>query len=157
MKKLALLLGLFIASPCYAGSWYAQWGAGIMAPEQDSLGEIKYVEFGSRQVGDNFVRQIGIGGWVDGTKKEGVQNSQYFQWLWGVEVENRGRRVSYLVGPAVIVKTDSLMGSWYHVSHELSYGWVDEHFIGIVLKHYSNAGLKRPNVGRNFIGLKVEF
>lgn len=61
-------------------------------------------------------------------------------------------------GPGAISQTDSRLGSHFQFGLDLGVGFREPHTkatIGVNYKHISNAGIKQPNLGRDFVMLKV--
>lgn len=88
-----------------------------------------------------------------------ARSSPFVEMLFGVEPKSKHLYMSYKLGPAIIMYPDALLGSHIQISHELGVGMRDDRDVrvGIVLKHFSNAGLVKPNVGRDFVLLRIEF
>jgi len=61
--------------------------------------------------------------------------------------------VETYVGPCVLSETRDRLGGFLQFSTHIGIGWRDPETgneMGILWKHFSNAGLKKPNKGRDF-------
>lgn len=161
MNILFVLAALFMLLGRAHGYSYGEFGGCLAHAAGSKLGDAKYVEFGYGEQLNTFDWQIGVGGWADNTAKPtwDVNNAVYTQAQLGLETRREGLYVSYFLGPAYISKTDALLGSNFQISHTLGIGIVDSRgvHIGLVVKHMSNAGVVRPNWGRQWAGVRVQF
>ncbi len=180
LKRLALLA--FISAPVF-GNTFAQWGVEPEHPSGKSLDAVKFVEFGKSGEEGKLAYTVGVGGWIDNTGytgsagvsaptvktdhfqmkggelQEKARSSAFVEALFGVEPKSDHFYMSYKLGPAFITNTDALLGSNVQCGHEFGFGMRDvrDVRVGIVIKHFSNAGIVRPNLGRNFLGMRLEF
>lgn len=180
MKKVLLLL--MLSSSTY-GAAFAQWGVASTHPGTSNVSSVKFVEFGKSGEEGKLAYMLGVGGWHDGSgyvggtgfttktidtpnfKMKGgewqakASDSLFVEALFGVEPKSDHFYMSYKLGPAIITNTDALLGSNAQLSHEFGFGMRDlrDVRVGLVLKHYSNAGLVKPNKGRDFIGARIEW
>ena len=159
---------LLIAITCQAHG-FAQWGVASAHPGTKHFSDVKWAEFGSSGEKGRLAYTVGVGGWKDGTNYVGSSNigglqekardSFFFEALLGVEPKAEHFYLTYKLGPSIITHTDALLGSNVQMAHELGFGMYDKRNVrvGLVLKHFSNAGLVRPNLGRDFVGLRIEW
>lgn len=169
MSKLLNLLGILILgmAPLVEANVFAQWGVSAQHPGTQDMSAVKFVEFGRSGDYGRMAYTLGTGGWIDNTgytAKSGdttyTAHSSYFvETLFGVEPKSDHFYLNYKLGPVIISDTDALLGSNVQCGHELGFGMLDARGVrvGIIIKHFSNAGLVRPNIGRNFIGMRMEF
>lgn len=142
-------------------AYYGEFGVAAAHKSQE-LSQVKFVEFGvQKPLTKSFDTRLGIGGWSDKTSYPNVRNSIYgtYQFMLQTKPVQGGMYAHYAVGPSVISHPDSLLGSHLQVCHTVGFGIADvrEVRIGLVYKHFSNAGLKRPNSGRDLVGIEVQF
>ncbi len=171
MKNLTLLMVTLslLSVNSYADymSRFIQWGIASEHPSENRSA-IKFIETGVSGEYGRMAYTLGLGGWSDSSgykvKAENwtspeVSNSAFVEMLMGVEPYADRFYMTYKAGPAIITNTDCLLGSNIQVAHEFGLGMKDLRGVkvGLVLKHFSNAGIVKPNVGRDFIGLRVEF
>ena len=116
----------------------------------------KYLAIAMSQSATLFELQPEIGVWFDNRK--GCTNSAFITYMAGIEPRAKGYYVRYLLGPAYITNTDNRLGSNFQFTHELGVGVKDSRGVrlGIVYRHFSNAGLIQPNEGKDFCGLNGE-
>ena len=183
IKQYILCLSLLLIPSIGQARIFAQWGVASSHPGTTKYSDVKFVEFGKSGSEGKLAYTCGIGGWHDGSGyvggsgitikdvntghvhskggelQEKARDSFFVETLLGVEPISDHFYISYKLGPAIISHTDALLGSNLQIGHELSFGMRDnkEVRVGIVLKHFSNAGLLKPNLGRDFIGLRMEW
>lgn len=167
MKLTYLILGLNVI-PAY-GATFAQWGIASEHPSKEaSITSVKFGEIGLSGEQGKLAYTAGVGYWMDttGYRSQGnlfvsdrAENSWFVETLYGVEPHCGPVYLTYKLGPAIITHPDPLLGSNLQIAHELGFGLRDSRGVrvGIVLKHFSNAGIVRPNLGRDFVGLRIEF
>lgn len=183
-RKQILISLLFSASIAHANI-FAQWGITSSTRETPDRSEVKFVEFGKAGEEGKLAYTLGVGGWSDNTHygkqalktkapNDGVvhvdlpdnpfasqeaQSSAFVEALFGVEPKSDHFYMSYKLGPALITNPDAMLGSNIQCGHEFGLGMRDARDvrIGLVIKHFSNAGIVRPNLGRDFVGLRIEF
>jgi hypothetical protein len=159
MKRLVALLLIFAINVCEAQELiYANWGVGYNDVKGSIDDKIKYAEVGEHIQYRILDTKLGVGGWSD--VNSGYRDAVFANYLVGVETRmKQGLYFSYMLGPAVISETDPKLGSNIQCSHEFEIGYRDTRGekVKIDIRHFSNAGVVRPNEGRNFIGLGLEF
>ena len=81
-------------------------------------------------------------------------HDQGAQWSAGLQGVHRWRAMEFGMGAAYLSRSDDLNGSRPNFS--LSAGLVRGRW-SLTLRHYSNAGLKRPNYGSDFLVIGYRF
>lgn len=169
MKRALFILSLSIFSQPAHAAGFAQWGIASEHPS-NNLSAVKFVEFGKSGEEGKLAYTIGAGGWSDNTGykaeseigngyKTAAHSSLFLESLFGVEPKSEHFYINYKLGPVIITNTDALLGSNFQFGHELGIGMRDskEVRVGLVIKHFSNAGIVRPNKGRDFVGVRIEW
>lgn len=164
-----LCLILLIANSAH-GSAFGQWGIGSNPGPHESRSDQKWGEIGVTGEQGKLSYTAGIGYWNDTTgyvdrKQKNIyassaaRSSWFVEMLYGAEPHSKTFYGTYKLGPAIISHPDALLGSNIQIAHELGFGIKDARGVrvGIVLKHFSNAGIVKPNLGRDFMGLRIEF
>ena len=104
--------------------------------------------------GDAFFVKPEIGGWIGG-----FGMPSYFVGVplgFQVWIPATGAFCHMAVGPSWISNPDSELSSHLQFDTEFGFGLQsDKAEIGLIWKHFSNAGLKLPNQGRDFLGLQL--
>lgn len=159
MKYFITLIILLVPQYCLAHGYYAQWGAGVMNDNQKEYSQVKYAELGKRASFRDAEYSIGMGGWIDKSHYPGAESSLYVQALAGLQPRLKNFVLGYFVGPAYITTPDKVLASNFQVSHELIIGVRDDRNVRVYfsVKHYSNAGMVLPNIGRNFAGVGIQW
>lgn len=163
MKKLLLLFLLSSTCATYIHSEvYTEFGISVEHPSKSDRTDSKNIEFGYTDSIKRFEYRMGVGGWTDETRyRDLVLGSLYVQTSIGIEIQPHGVPiiVSYFVGPAYIARTDVILGSNLQIYQSIGVflDGRDNKRIGVAVKHFSNGGLKRPNTGRNFVVLQIQF
>jgi hypothetical protein len=158
--KTSLLSLLLLCSSVASAQTYATWGVGVGHPKASaSPDKNKFIEFGVQRSHKLLESRFGVGGWTDKSKYPGARDSYYIQAQLGVETKRDGVYLAYFVGPALIQKKDSLLGSHLQFSQSLEIGLIDTRRVAValVVRHFSNAGLTTVNKGRNYVGPQVRF
>ncbi len=154
MKYLFLILTLLFC-PAKADTVF-KYGLGVFASAERSPTEVKYLSLGEQHPWFGpFITQYEGGIWTD-TAGNGRKGAGLFSMSTGIKVHNP-IYVQWLIGLALISRRDVYLGGNLQVNNELSAGVEDSdrNSIGISYKHLSSAGLFRPNVGRDFLLLRV--
>lgn len=172
MKRLsiALPITLLILNFCFTYSQaniFAQWGIANEPRGTNNKTAVKFVEFGRSGEYGKLAYTVGGGGWIDNTGytyKSGdwtykASSSYFVESLFGVEPKSEHFYLNYKLGPTIISNTDAYLGSNLQCGHELGFGMRDirDVRVGFVIKHMSNAGLVKPNLGRDWLGVRMEW
>jgi len=168
MKKyilsLSLLLVAGMANAAYAAAAandniVIDGGLGIFNTQGDTLSDVKFVKIGlQRDLWYAFKQRFNGGLWLDSRGKD-YNNSAFVGYQLGFEVKNDVLIASIFVGPSLISSPDADLGGPLQFNDSLFLGIVDKFgdSIGVVLNHFSSAGLEMPNVGKNFLCLEIKF
>lgn len=157
MIKISYIIALLLAVkwPLFAAV-YGEWGLGL----NDSQSQTKYGEFGyEEQTPYMYDYRFGVGSFLDKSDKPGNKDSVYTHLTVGIQPRIDPLRLAYFIGPALISSPDNRLGSYLQCAHKFIVGFKDFRgaSISFVYTHFSNAGLKRPNLGRDFLGIQVQF
>lgn len=97
-----------------------------------------------------------FGLWTDKAKNH--SGSGYGAYSLGIKVKPNSFYLEAYLGGALISDTDKLLSTHFEFMHDLGLGLQSERkSIGLNFKHLSNAGIKKPNIGRNFLQISVKF
>lgn len=138
---------------------YAEFGISLFHPYTMNWDKAKTVEVGISKQFEKFTVRTNIGGWADRCEeRRKVSDSLYTSVQIGAETDVVGTYVEYYIGPAVLSNKDQMLGSHFQIAQEIGIGRRDSRGvkIGVAVKHFSNAGLSKNNLGRNFLVIKVE-
>lgn len=164
MKNLIFLL-LFLCNIANADS-FARYGVGVFNSAQNSFAETKTLSFGildrflpkSNKFGF-FVYQFEGGFWIDSSGGEGRKSSLFGSSTAGMRIDGLPFTLSSLHGIGLVSHPDSMLGSVPQFFHDVCLGLLDDFNnanIGMCYKHISNAGIWQPNVGRDFLTIKLQ-
>lgn len=156
---LCLSLSALLSDPANA-LVFGQFGSAFALPTDYKKVTVKCVEFGYQGIASHvFDYRLGVGGWAQTGRHEGMVNSGYGHVSLGLETKDSPVYAHYFLGGAYVVKNDLLLGSNLQVIHTLGIGlrdWRDIR-IGISVKHLSNGGATPINQGRNFALIEAAF
>lgn len=105
-----------------------------------------------------FATKTEGGFWVDNTNRQGATGSAFFSGSIGVEPRAGSLYVNLFQGVAVISSPDTVLGGPLQFVEDFGIGIRDketETAVGFFYKHVSSAGIFKPNLGRDFMGLQV--
>ncbi len=141
---------------------FIQAGVGVAHPDKEaSQDKSRIIEVGAERMFKVFDARLGIGGFTDKTEYPGARPSVFTQAQIGLSIRPKdgGLYASIYFGPGYISNPDSLLGGHFQFVEQLSIGLCDSRGVrlSIFVKHFSNAGIEQPNLGRNFTGLQAEF
>jgi hypothetical protein len=145
-------LGILVLLSQLSGNFYAEFGPDL----NFSFYSHKFFTVGyTDKLTDIFDYQIEGGGWK--TSYEGERSSLYTSYQIGVKTDTPFY-ARFFTGPALISTTDQRLSSAFQFKHDLGVGFKDKRNVGIGVNysHVSNANLKLPNLGRDFLQLRVE-
>jgi hypothetical protein len=99
-----------------------------------------------------------LGGYVD-NRGDGRRSSMLLKYQLGVMPGPQvGIFGKVFTGPCVITSPDTVLSSWYQWATDFGFGVRDDlTSLSITYSHISNAGLKLPNQGRDFVVLEMGF
>jgi hypothetical protein len=145
-------IGLMVLLAQLSGNLYAEFGPDINSntylPQYFTVG---YTD----KLTDILDYQMEVGGWRTDIQSE--QSSFYSSYQVGF-VAGRSVYARAFTGVAAITQTDSRLSSPFQFKHDVGVGVKNKRNVGIGINysHVSNAGFKMPNLGRDFIQLRVE-
>jgi hypothetical protein len=160
MKLIKVLsICCFLRATCFAGGYFAEFGVEIN-PRAGGFSNSKNIEFGyvGKLSPERGIFQFGLGGWSHDGLSGYTKPSLYVYGGAGIEPTANKNYLNYVIGPSLISSPDSYLSSYYQFFQETGMGVRDVYDtrIGIVFKHLSNAGLKKPNAGRNFLTIRAQ-
>lgn len=151
-----MLTALFYwSSHALAGDWAVRGGAAVTNGGMDGSSKI----FGVRHEADLFYGMSTaeeLGGFVD-TRGAGRKGSVLGKLQLGITPGQReGVFGKVFTGPCVISGPDNQLGSWYQWSTDFGLGVRDDRtYMALTYSHISNAGVKLPNHGRDFVVMEA--
>lgn len=118
--------------------------------------ETKFLNLGYREpLGHGFSWQGEAGGWTD-SAGNGRTGSGYgaFQGNF-IAGDSVFARLS--AGPSLVTAPDSYLSGHFQFTEDLFLGLQgsNKNVVGVKYKHFSNAGLRQPNLGRDFMGIEA--
>lgn len=160
LRKLLSSLVLFASTTsAFAGDMTFKYGIGVFLKDANSAVEVKFFSLGYQSPIWNLFRQkVELGLWADTRTGEGHRHSSGFaSYSLGVSVEGGRFYASSFWGGSYITHTDSLLSTNFEFAQDLSVGLKDDagRALGVTYKHFSNAGIKLPNKGRDFFVIDV--
>lgn len=158
MRYLITIL-LFLTSHVYAGQYYGSYGVGVFQKESKSFADVKLFNIGTQwDLYKLFKQKFEAGVWTD-VKFENRRSSGYAAYSVGIRVEPQFLYVESYWGAGLITHTDGMLSTNIQFMNDTGIGVQDNagRFIGINYKHISNAGISYPNLGRDFLTIKVGF
>jgi hypothetical protein len=147
------MLGLFLLLSQLTGNIYLKFGPDSNLPYYSN----KYLSLGYVDNLNDFLKnQIEIGGW--NTNIPGQKSSLYSAYQLGYRTRSQ-LYLQFFTGVAAISNVDNRLSTNFEFKHDLGVGFktLKDMGIGLDYSHVSNAGIKTPNLGRDFIQLRVEF
>lgn len=137
---------------------YARMGLGVFNSAVDSRAEVKSVAVGyNKSLFMGLRTQYEFQGWLDDRRDLGRSSGGMLSGSIGVDVNPGYFFFSTYVGLGVKLPNDSLLGGPIQFVETFTFGVRDkkQNSFGLFYNHISSAGIFRPNVGRDFIGVKV--
>lgn len=153
-----LLFFILCANYCFATEYHLGYGFGVFLDKSQSFDDVKIISFNSVTKIGLFREKIEGGLWLDKAKYlEERKENGYFSYSLGMRVHPGYLYIENFWGLLVNVNTDRYLPSHFNFVNDFGIGLEDSQLrmIGIHFKHISNAGLKSPNRGRNFIYLRM--
>lgn len=97
------------------------------------------------------------GGFFIDNQGEGRKSAAFANAALGLSIIKETLYTRFFFGPALISDTDTRLSTHYQFNTDAEIGIRDERDVamGIGYKHMSNAGIKLPNAGRDFIFIKL--
>ena len=151
MKALLITILALLWLPAYAGEIEFRTGVGLNRASTSALYSVGYV----RRFDKHYMSRLDMGYWSD--SKLGHKSSTYASLSVGRMIGNRnGLYASIYMGVAFISHPDILLSTNFQFTEEVALGYRDAE---IIFKHFSNAGIKKPNLGRDYplVGYRWRF
>jgi hypothetical protein len=152
MIKKAILV-LLLSTPCMADSINFRSSVGVHNSSKSSMYSLNL----QTDLKKDFYYRFDVGFWTDSEKNGNIFSEPKRKWsiftsfLLGKQFgPNSGFHGNLGVGVAAISSPDSLLSSAFQFTEEVSIGY-DQFDVGF--KHFSNAGITKPNKGRDYIYL----
>lgn len=150
----ALIAALLVLAPMKASAEYAttfRAGADLTHyKNQTSIFSLGIENFDKE---DGLGYKLELGAWTD--IDQGRYSSPFASALLGKRFGNYDTfNATALLGIAVIGYPDSVLSTPFEFTEEVILGYK---CVGIGFKHFSNAGIKEPNHGREYVSLTIAF
>lgn len=139
------LLPLLLSLPSF------NYGVGILRSNNSPIVSIS----NSAELSKPFFHKLELGGYID--SEAGRKHAMFTSYQLGLRVNTlTGFYAESSHGIGYISSTDILLGGRSQFFHDLGLGIVDDYaHIGMYVKHISSAGIHKPNIGRNYIYIKL--
>lgn len=139
---------------------YVRYGVGLKTKDSRSLGDVKSLNVGYQAPLSSFRLldyRLEAGGWVDNVRN-GRKSGGYAGALLGLEPQTNNFYANAFWGVIGITHPDKMLSTHYQFMQDLGFGLQDYRNVrvGINYKHISNAGIKLPNRGRDFIYVHIQ-
>lgn len=158
LKYLIVLSALCVPTFSYAvedtPEYYFKFGTGL----NNSGVTTKIISFGRQSQAFYLLEQQIEGGvYIDNSQAQGIIGYGSYE-LGFATYSNAGFYAKFFVGPGFITQTDSRLSSIFEFNEDIEFGLSGNNgvSIGAFFHHMSNAGLVGPNLGRDFMGLKIQ-
>lgn len=156
--RFIVLLMLIFSTPSYA-SYYGSYGVQVLQKEHSGFADVKLFNIGYQtSLYKIFAQKAELGVWSD-VKFPGRSSSGYGAYSVGLRIEPGSLYLESYWGLCAITHTDTMLGSNFQFKNDTGIGIEDAagRFIGINYSHISNAGILLPNLGRDFLAIKIGF
>lgn len=149
------LLGVLLAADVHAtgfDEFTLELGEGINHTRETELLLLGVTKPTSPVFGVDTYTQLNIGGWVGRYESVTIGAAKGLQWRWG------GTRLRASLGASLISHTeDDRLSTAFQFYEQLA---IQRQFgtfgLALSFRHWSNARIKQPNGGMNFLGLELE-
>lgn len=142
-----------------ASDLYGRYGLGVFNSAKDSFSEVKTIGFGVQKelLLPVFIQQYEAGFWTDTRRDIGRGGAGYVSGSVGLHIDADHQFAQALWGIALLSGTDSMLGGIPQFKQDLVLGLKDGFgcSIGLVYTHMSSAGVFLPNIGRDFLTLRL--
>jgi hypothetical protein len=157
--KYLLILSIILSVNLHA-DLAIKYGLGVAQSAKDSNSETKVISIAyQEQIAflEYLIKQYEVGAYIDSRQDLGRRSSGFATASLGVHVNAAGTYCQALWGVGGITNVDSYLGGNFQFNQDLSVGFRDNNgaMIGVNYKHISSAGLYMPNVGRDFLMIKM--
>jgi hypothetical protein len=126
-------------------------GAGAFQSEGATLVLLGFTIPAERLFGSKSYYQFNAGGWT------GSRNAYVIGVARGLQWDIRQTTIRASLGASLISETNDLLSTPFEFYEQFliqrHIGGVD---LGLSCRHWSNGGIRTPNVGMNFIGLQIQ-
>jgi len=156
MNKLIILLS-FLSPLLGNATWQARYGLGILSA-RPSITDVKVFSLAKEfELNPNLCARLEAGHWWD--KDPQARNSFWSSAGIGLVVRPLGFiDVRVYTSLAGVQHTDAFLSSHLQFQNDISLSFRDSGAgIGLAFTHLSNAGLKKPNRGRNFMTMNLMY
>lgn len=155
LVRLAVALScLLLSFSAHSAEVSPKFGVGVAGGAD--FGTVKYLELGlSGTIIGPWCYTLATGLWTD--SRPGYATTPLAVATTGVRAVYGPLMASTEWGLAGIVVPDRALSTYYQFSNltQAAVRTSEGHFVGAFYRHYSNAGIKQPNLGRDFVGITV--
>ena len=137
-----------------------KYGVGILQSAQKSnsdsaFGSLSY----QTPIKGSLYHQVESGLWTSRARDLGQKMSGFLSHNLGLKLNLGPCYIESMHGLGFITTPDSLLGGRFQFFHDVGFGAKDKvgSAFGVQIKHISSAGLEKPNIGRNFLLIKISF
>lgn len=151
---LLLFIALSVAYCTDAQAYELGLKYGLETTDQVTAKEVKFVSLEyQNDIAFIFRHKLAAGAWFDQNTDLNQSSSNFVAYSMGIKVQPGPLYLENLFGISMISRTDALLSTNFEFTEELGVGLQDEYgrYIGFSFKHFSNAGIQLPNIGRNFV------
>lgn len=134
-----------------ADEFIIKYGPGYLHSNNAELTSLGY----QNKLHNAIYQKIEGGAWVDNAS--GMSNSLYISYSLGLRVDSGKAFAEWFFGPTLISSPDNNLGGTFQFNHDLFFGLRDKqgYSVGLGIKHISSAGIEIPNLGRDFILIRI--
>lgn len=153
MRLISLLM--LLSTPALAAEGY--FGKYMVSATGEASSQ-KGLSFGRQSEWSIFETKTEGGFWVDNTGRQGAEGSTFLSYSVGIEPRWGALYLNVFQGVAVLSNKDTVLGGHFQFVEDVGLGIRDQEkgtAVGVFYKHISSAGIYKPNVGRDFLGVQV--
>lgn len=157
MKLYALMLSIIFANVARADT-VISFGFGVFGTANDGTSQVKIFRLSEEEdIWRPIKRRISGGIWAD-QRNDGNATSLFGTYQIGFHVEASQLEAALYTGPCLITTPDASLGGYFQFNHTLLLAIRDAagNSIGVSYNHFSNAGLNKPNLGKDFAALELK-
>lgn len=154
MKKVFLLL-LLMSVPANAKMTTLKYGFGVTQSADSQMVSLAY----EKSIRHALHHQVEGGAWIDIHRNQGRSSSGFGNYSLGLKIARSGFWLESMHGIGFISHPDVYLGGRFQFFHDFGLGIQDGagYKLGAIFKHVSSAGIHKPNIGRNFIAVRMGF
>lgn len=151
---LALMALFYVTRNAHAADYSVKFGPGVDGQQLTGASKMFGIREESYQVRGIYTA-MELGGWSEAT--EGRKPAAYTKLQVGAKPGPETGLYGYaFFGPALISSTDTQLSSFYQLATDIGFGIRDRFtFMSCGYGHISNAGVKLPNRGRDYLLFSV--